>query len=586
MSEVDRNQLRAQIASAKSRGEQKRLGKWLDQQDAAHRKAVVELANETGAELPEEAFLWPGKRLIRRARAQEGTARIRKNPIRMDEAFLCLTCGADVPLGGARVRDHCPFCLHSLHVDRVPGDRSVDCHGALVPAALEQVAGESVIQYICDRCGHRHRCRAHPTDEQQALCALSTPDDPEAIQRLKAIALPQRVKAFSEREQLLKGRLAVAVSGGVDSMVLLHVLVELGHKPLVLSVDHGIRPESALELSTVRKAAESLGLAFLGEHLALEAGSALAERARDARHAFFAKAPVDTVALGHHFDDQAETVLDRLMRGAGAGGLAGMAPRRARLVRPLLQEPRSVIRAWASLKGIRFVEDPSNTKGNRGRIRHELLPLMHSMRSGASKAIVRSARHLAEDDAVLVAQAQGLLSENGVVLSDFEPAAPALQRRAILALVRAEKGAATDLSAAQLDQVGGLKQSGGWVGIAQGWRIVRDGAFLRCLPPVPDPTTLREGQWGLWKITASAAVQVRSIQPGEVGGGTALRERLRAAGVSAALRSAHPLIEIQGRRWLPGVWLESREEPLGVTVFCERQPRPSLPGGSPYSAAL
>jgi len=586
MSEVDRNQLRAQIASAISRGEQKRLGKWLDQQDELVRRAVVDLANEAGACLPEEAYLWPGKRLVRRARSREGAARVRKNPIRIDEAFVCLTCGAQVPLGGARVRDHCPFCLHSLHVDRVPGDRLANCQGALVPAALEQVAGETVIQYVCERCGHRHRCRAHSSDDQEALRALSGPSDPQTLLRLKAIALPQRVQNFVEKEQLLQGRLAVAVSGGVDSMVLLHVLVELGHQPLVISVDHGIRAESAQELEAVRALAADMGLEFWGEHLGLEPGPDLAERARIARHDFFDRAPVDTVALGHHFDDQAETVLDRLMRGSGAGGLSGMAPRRARLVRPLLQEPRSVISAWAGLKGIHYVEDPSNTKGTRGRIRHELLPLMQSMRQGAPKAIVRSAQHLAEDDAVLCAQAEVLMGPNGLILEAFGAAPAPLQRRAVLALVRAEMGSAMDLTAAHLDQVAALSKSGSWVGIVKNWRIVRDGSFLRCLPPIPLEKNFLEGQWGLWKITASSPVTVRSILPGETGGGTPLRERLRSQGVSSALRLAHPLVELDGRRWLPGVWLESREEALGVTVLCERPPRPSLPAGGPYSAAL
>jgi tRNA(Ile)-lysidine synthase len=586
MSEVDRNQLRAQIASATSRGEQKRLGRWLDQQSDTVRRAVVDLANERGAELPEEAISWPGKRLVRWARARQESARERKNPIRLDESFICLVCGVDVPLGGARVRDHCPFCLHSLHVDRVPGDRASDCLGHLVPAALTQVGGEPVIQFVCERCGHRHRCRAHTDDSQEALRALSGLSDPETLRRLRAIALPQRVKAFLEREQLIEGRLAVGVSGGVDSMVLLHVLVELGHKPLVLSVDHGIRPESIHELEMVQEKARSLGLEFLGEHLSLEPGPDLAQRARDLRHAFFDRVPADTVALGHHFDDQAETVLDRLMRGAGSGGLAGMAPRRARIVRPLLQESRTQIEDWAALKGLSFVEDPSNSKGMRGRIRNELLPLMKDLRQGASKAIVRSAQHLAEDDAVLCEQAEALLKTEGLPLESWESAAPPLQRRAVLSLVRREKGAVTDLSAAQLTQVLTLSQPGSWVGIAEGWRIVRDVSELRCLPPVPVPQEIRQGMWGLWKIESTTTVLVRSIRQGETGDGTSLRERLRAAGISVALRSLHPLIEIQGRRWLPGVWLEKREEPVGVVVQCERPPRPSLPAGGPYSTAL
>ena len=468
----------------------------------------------------------------------------------------------------------------------MPGDRASDCFGRLVPAALEHVGGEAVIQYLCDRCGHRHRCRAHSDDSQEALRALAGPRDPETAHRLKAIALPERVARFSEKEGLLQGRIGVAVSGGVDSMVLLHVLVELGHRPLVLSVDHGIRPESADELRGVEQEAKKLGLDFLGSSLSLSAGPDLALRAREARHAFFREADVDCVALAHHRDDQVETILDRLMRGAGAGGLGGMAPRRDHLVRPLLEESRAMIEAWAGLRSIDHFEDPSNKKGTRGRIRHELLPLMKELREGSSKSILRSAQHLQEDDQLLRAQAEALLTTDGLALHDWEQAPAPIKRRAVLALVRLARGDATDLGAAQLDQVEALSQPGGLVALSDGWRIVRDSRHLRCLPCLPEAASIKQGVWGLWQVSASKTVLLRSIETGEQGGGTPLRERLRAAGIGAALRPFHPLVEFEGRRWLPGVWLENQEEAFGVTVQCERPPRPSIPPGGPYTAAL
>jgi tRNA(Ile)-lysidine synthase len=292
------------------------------------------------------------------------------------------------------------------------------------------------------------------------------------------------------------------------------------------------------------------------------------------------------VALAHHRDDQVETVLDRLMRGAGSGGLSGMAVRRNRIVRPLLEEPRSLIEAWANLRGLRRFEDPSNRKGTRGRIRHELLPLMRELREGASKSILRSAQHLLEDDQLLRAQAEVLLTQDGLALHDWEAAPAPIRRRAVLALVRAARGEATDLGAAQLDQTESLSQPGSWVALSDGWRLVRDSSHMRCLPRSPTAHSLMEGAWGIWQIQASETVLVRPIEPGEEGEGTALRERLRAAGVGAGLRPFHPVIVLRGRRWLPGVWLEREEEPPRATVQCERPPRPSIPPGGPYSTAL
>ncbi len=108
--------------------------------------------------LPED---WPAKKLLRHGLDRSGSAQIRRNPIRRDEGFTCVFCDAEVPRGGARVRDHCPHCLHSLHVDVVPGDRAADCGGLLEPVALDG----PVIHFRCQVCGHGHRNRAHEEDD-------------------------------------------------------------------------------------------------------------------------------------------------------------------------------------------------------------------------------------------------------------------------------------------------------------------------------------------------------------------------------------------------------------------------------------
>ncbi len=151
----------------------KRAAAALDAMEPGAKGALVALARERGVELPDEAAGWPGKRLLRRALAREEAARERSNPIRRDGAFTCGGCDAAVAPGGGRVRDHCPRCLRSLHVDVVPGDRAAGCGGLMDPTGLELRGGEAVIHYRCRRCGAAGRCRAHPDDDAVALAELS-----------------------------------------------------------------------------------------------------------------------------------------------------------------------------------------------------------------------------------------------------------------------------------------------------------------------------------------------------------------------------------------------------------------------------
>ncbi len=104
------------------------------------------------------------ERALRLARGRESEARRRKNPIARNEAFLCAKCGFDVPEApGSAVRNHCPRCLHSLHVDGdVPGDRASDCGGLMAPVELSQRDGGFRLTQRCQRCGHQRVNRLHP----------------------------------------------------------------------------------------------------------------------------------------------------------------------------------------------------------------------------------------------------------------------------------------------------------------------------------------------------------------------------------------------------------------------------------------
>ncbi len=175
-----RRRVAALLLAARGRGAIKRLGAWLDEQGRELRPALLEEARLRGVELPPEAGRWPGKRLLRCARGEEARARQRRNPIKRDEAFRCAHCGLQVPPGGGRVRNHCPACLRSLHVDLVPGDRAADCGGLMDPVAVEHGGrAELVIVHRCRRCGAGRRNRA--------MLEGAWPDEPAALRRLSAL---------------------------------------------------------------------------------------------------------------------------------------------------------------------------------------------------------------------------------------------------------------------------------------------------------------------------------------------------------------------------------------------------------------
>ena len=161
-----------------------------------------------------------------------------------------------------------------------------------------------------------------------------------------------------------------AVSGGADSLALLVLAAEAGCRATAVHVDHGLRPGSDEEAEVVRAAADRWGAAFRGVRVAVAPGPNLEARARATRYAAL---PAD-VLTGHTADDQAETMLLNLLRGAGLDGLAGMDPRR----RPLRRLRRRETRALCDILGLEPIEDPTNLDSafRRTRVRHELLPLL------------------------------------------------------------------------------------------------------------------------------------------------------------------------------------------------------------------
>ncbi len=217
------------------------------------------------------------------------------------------------------------------------------------------------------------------------------------------------VRRFVRRDRVLVDRepLLVGVSGGVDSMVLLHVLRRLGHVCSVIHVDHGTRGEgSAADRRFVEDQARALGLEVHGTRVdapahAARRGISVQMAARELRYACFdevRRTKPWRIALAHHADDAVETLFNNLLRGTGVRGWAGIRPVSGPYVRPLLHAHRSEIMHYAEANGIAYREDPSNAdpKYLRNRIRHEVLPLLENLRPGASQAMARSVALLRE----------------------------------------------------------------------------------------------------------------------------------------------------------------------------------------------
>lgn len=287
-------------------------------------------------------------------------------------------------------------------------------------------------------------------------------------------------------------RILVAVSGGPDSVALLALLSELapswGLHLSVVHVNHGLRGEEAEEdCRFVAELCEQFRVQFLIEHAPVDRASpsrgdqpvqrpkkslSLQEAAREARYAAFLRAGrklgVARIALGHTADDQAETLLMWMLRGAGLAGLSGMPAARTPFIRPLLRVTRSEILGYLEARGIPFREDSSNAKRLylRNRVRHDLLPLLKRFNPAIVEVLGRQAEILREEDQYLEALATARMAQlaktdlnHGIVLdrNALLSLPLALQRRVIRLTVRqawkSPQGPSFSVIQAILDQV-------------------------------------------------------------------------------------------------------------------------------------
>jgi tRNA(Ile)-lysidine synthase len=239
---------------------------------------------------------------------------------------------------------------------------------------------------------------------------------------------------LSRHDMIRPGDLVVvAVSGGPDSVCLLHVLHELKHALdlhlVVAHFDHGLRPaEDASETTFVRGLARSLRLPFetaKGRLLEKKAQGSKEEAARNARYAFLEimrkKCKARKVALGHNLNDQAETILMRLLRGSGPSGLTGIPPcRDGSIIRPLLEIERPEIEKYLKAKKLASVTDPSNLSTDylRNRIRREIMPLLGQHQPRLAHLLGQTAEILRDEHAYLERITEAWLKKEATYPSD------------------------------------------------------------------------------------------------------------------------------------------------------------------------
>ncbi len=230
------------------------------------------------------------------------------------------------------------------------------------------------------------------------------------------------VLEFIKKNNLIKSGeiIGVACSGGRDSMCLLHYLnsikAELDCEVVAVNVDHSIRPSSAFDTEFVMKFCKEHGIRaykFKVEALKVmkDENLTLEQAARKVRYGVFetviSRGLVDKIALAHHMNDQAETVLLNIIRGAGLTGARGMEPVRDGVyIRPLLETPREEIMAYLDEHSIEYVEDETNndTEFSRNYIRNIVMPALRKRFKGVDKNIVNFSRICAQDDKYINSQ--------------------------------------------------------------------------------------------------------------------------------------------------------------------------------------
>jgi tRNA(Ile)-lysidine synthetase-like protein len=419
--------------------------------------------------------------------------------------------------------------------------------------------------------------------------------------------LPAHLTTVLRRLGLPPGRAVVAVSGGPDSLALLDLLVRTHAEHrlalVVAHADHGIHPDSARVAEQVARIAGAYGLpCVVGRlHLGAEHPYPTETVAREARHAWLREVATHegaaTIFLAHHADDQAETVLLRVLKGSGIAGLRGMDRRRGMLVRPLLGVPRAALREYVVSQGLEVWDDPANLDRRhlRSWVRTDVLPALRERVPAVDRHLRRTAREAARDT-----EAWGAVLRH---LSELElraePAGPSvnaaplahydgvLAEAVIRALGRLAGGVVGPRAARRALALARAGVSGKHAQLGAGWVAELSFGRLHVRPEAPagtlSPLALAgdggRATWGGWRVewrrepapagqgrggfTAWFLPDTLAVRPWRRGdriaplGGTGRRLAVRCfqdARVPAGRRARWPLLDAGGRLvWIPGV---------------------------------
>ena len=274
----------------------------------------------------------------------------------------------------------------------------------------------------------------------------------------------------------------VALSGGLDSSVLLHALAAMARThalpPLrAIHIHHGLQAVADSWPAHCRQLCERLSVPFEVVQVRVAPGPSLEQAARDARYAALGAAlgSSEVMLTGQHCDDQAETLLLRLLRGAGVRGAAAMPAQRAlgsgMLIRPLLNVERDTLQAYAQANGLDWIEDPSNAdpRYSRNYLRHHVMAALRARWPAASANLARSAAHFAEALSLLdeVAEQDLLLAQEGTPF----PWLP-LPSLALAPLCRLSEARQRNAIRAWLAPLSRLPDTDHWAG----WAVLRDAA--------------------------------------------------------------------------------------------------------------
>lgn len=386
------------------------------------------------------------------------------------------------------------------------------------------------------------------------------------------------------------GLILCAVSGGRDSMALLHLLAamgaEEGFRVAAAHFNHLLRPVGAfVDEAFVEDWCRARDIPFCCERwevrgFAGEWDTSLEDAARRARYLFLEKAAdrlgADRIATAHHREDNAETVLLHLLRGAGLQGLGGIPPVRGRIVRPLLETSRDDINAYIRANSIPYVEDETNREPifTRNRLRLEALPLLEEIFPGCTGRLAGTGELLREENEHLQREAEALLppAENGeaaVPLAVFDRQDLAIRRRLVHTM---GKRLGVSLSRRHVEAVLALPE-GGSASLPEEFQAIRGAAqlVLRKRTLFPPPMSLREGEqiWGPWRVTLERVTREKRREPIEEDDRTVvlrpMRGELQISGWTGGERLRLP--GANGERTLKRLYRDKKLPPNGREAY-------------------